>query len=216
MTRYTDEKTDKVNGVTYRYSAEWIKKLETEKHWRLYWQQMALMQNKVKSGHQVLEIGVGSGFTANYLRSRGVNVTTMDIDERKKPDIVTNIVNHDWTGMQFDHILAFEVFEHIPFNEFENLLNQFHTVCKSNLFFSVPRSSRVLFSADIRMALFGSKTINLAIPSPHVSAEYHYWEIGMFHTSLKKLNQALNDHAFRIEQKKLKLSRYYFSARNKS
>ena len=89
-----DEKKQIVNGIIYRYSTSWIYKLETEQHWRLYWHQQKLMEGKVKPGDSVLEIGVGTGFTANYLRSKGVNVTTLDIDADKKPDIVANIVTY--------------------------------------------------------------------------------------------------------------------------
>ena len=44
------------------------------------------MEGLVLPKQHVLEIGVGSGFTANYLRSRGVQVTTLDIDHEKEPD----------------------------------------------------------------------------------------------------------------------------------
>ena len=65
-----------IEGVEYKYSAEWIYDLESEEHWRLYWNQQKLMQNKVSSGDNVLEIAVGSGFTANYLKSKSINVKT--------------------------------------------------------------------------------------------------------------------------------------------
>src|SRR5437763_1112619 len=105
------QKTDLVDGVAYRYSTEWIHQLEGETHWRLYWRQQRLMRDLITPDDRLLEIGLGTGFTANYLRSRGVAVTTLDIDADKRPDIVANVARYDFpTG--YDAILAFEVFEH--------------------------------------------------------------------------------------------------------
>ena len=117
------EKEEIVNGFKYRYSTDWIYSLESEEHWRLYWHQQELMQNKILPGQRILEIGFGSGFTANYLRSKGIEVVTLDIDLEKKPDIVANVVLYDFQEIgRFDHVLAFEVFEHIPYSEFEEVV----------------------------------------------------------------------------------------------
>lgn len=89
-------KKERVRGVEYKYSAEWIYDLESEEHWRLYWTQQKLMQGKVSLGDNVLEIGVGSGFTANYLKAKGVNIKTLDIDKGKESDIVANLVEYQF------------------------------------------------------------------------------------------------------------------------
>jgi len=117
------EKTSVDSGTTYRYSSSWIYHLESADHWYLYWHQQKLMEGELKAGDRILEIGVGSGFTANYLRSKGYDVTTLDIDEEKKPDIHANIVTYDFPK-DYDHVLAFEVFEHIPFNKFQGLVGR--------------------------------------------------------------------------------------------
>ena len=57
--------------------------MEEEEHWRLYWNQQKIAESKIQAGDRVLEIGLGTGFTANYLRGRGVRVTTLDIDAEK-------------------------------------------------------------------------------------------------------------------------------------
>ena len=67
--------SDVVNGVEYTYSSDWIHSLETEDHWSLYWQQQKIMQGHIAPNHRLLEIGVGSGFTANYLKSKNIKVT---------------------------------------------------------------------------------------------------------------------------------------------
>ena len=57
--------SETAEGAEYRYSSHWIHELEGETHWRLYWRQQKLMQDLVREGDRVLEIGVGTGFTAN-------------------------------------------------------------------------------------------------------------------------------------------------------
>ena len=54
------------------------------------------MEGLLAEGDTVLEIGPGSGFTSNYLRSKGIAVTTLDIDPAKHPDIVANVVEYEF------------------------------------------------------------------------------------------------------------------------
>ena len=78
----------------FNYDAVWTKKLESKEHWLLYWKQQWLLTKYLRQKDTILEIGVGSGFTANYLRNKNYTVTTLDIDNKKKPDIVANIVDY--------------------------------------------------------------------------------------------------------------------------
>ena len=210
MKQNQDERQQIVGDTVYRYSAAWINTLETEDHWRLYWQQQKLIQTEVKPGQQVLEIGPGSGFTTNYLRAKGVYVTTMDIDDRKSPDIVANVVTFDWSQLQVDHILAFEVFEHIPFHEFKILLTKLSAVCRHNCFISLPLAERILLRMDIRLPKLGTKQIKIALPKTLKHQDHHYWEVGASNTSLKVLQQVFSSAGFRVIHTAEKLSRLFF------
>ena len=68
---HPDDRGEVVGGTEYRFSADWSKKLESEVHWRLYWKQQDLLSRVLEKGDTVMELGVGTGFTANYLRSKG-------------------------------------------------------------------------------------------------------------------------------------------------
>lgn len=135
------------------------------------------MKDLVVPGQCALEIGVGSGFTANYLRSKGVGVTTMDIDRDKEPDIVANVVEHEFED-PYDHVLAFEVFEHIPFEQFRTILNRLAAgACRDYLFLSIPRNRRVWFRCELTLPRLGTQSMRIAAPRRRVMNEHHFWEV---------------------------------------
>jgi 2-polyprenyl-3-methyl-5-hydroxy-6-metoxy-1,4-benzoquinol methylase len=170
-------KVKKYNGIEYTYSSDWIHYLETEEHWRLYWQQQKLMENYLKPSDRILEIGVGTSFTANYLKSKNYEVTTFDIDDEKKPDIIGNIVEYDWKSEKFSHILAFEVFEHIPYEEFQKALSKLHLVA-DYMFLSLPLNKRTIFELDIKLPKLKKRHFSLLINKNKITTKNHFWEVG--------------------------------------
>ncbi|MHA1834506.1 MAG: class I SAM-dependent methyltransferase, partial [Candidatus Baldrarchaeia archaeon] len=70
-----------------------------------YWHQInELTQLKPSS---ILEIGIGNGLVSNYLKQRGYNVTTMDIDPRLNPDVAASIDRIPFTDESFDVVACF-------------------------------------------------------------------------------------------------------------
>jgi len=199
-----------IRGVEYKYSSEWIYDLESEQHWRLYWYQQKLMQNKANFGDNVLEIGVGSGFTANYLKSKGVNVKTLDIDRDKKPDIVANLVEYQFPE-RYDHILAFEVFEHIPFIEFKGVIKKISSICKKHVFLSVPRNERLWFQIDIQFPIIGKKEFRFAALKNKVTEPAHFWEIGDGSVSINDFEQELCKCGLTVLTKLKRFSRIFYA-----
>ena len=130
-----------VEGVEYRYSSGWTHGFESETRWRLYWRQQKLMRDLLAPGDRVLEIGIGTQFVANYLRSKGISVTTLDIDADKHPEIVANIALYEFPT-SYDAILAFQVFEHMPYEDFEAVLPRLAAAARRQVFISVPRNRR--------------------------------------------------------------------------
>ena len=204
-----NEKREVVDGVTYSYSSDWIHRLESAEHWRLYHKQAEVMQGHVKAGDRALEIGVGSGFTANYLRSKGVTVTTTDIDADKNPDIVANIVTYDFGPLNLDHVLAFEVFEHIPYDRFEVVLGRLSRVCR-HLYLSVPANERVWLRLNVKVPRLEPFTIEVARPRGSIPEGHHFWEVGYGPTTLKSLKASFEAAGFRVEHHEKFLSRHFF------
>ena len=205
-----DYKTEKVRGVEYQYAADWIYSLESEEHWRLYWHQQRIMQHLVRKGESVLEIGVGSGFAANYLKSKAVHVTTLDIDKEKQPDIVANIVQYQFLE-QYDHIIAFEVFEHIPFLEFKEMLPKISRACKKTLFLSVPRNERTWFQMDMYLPRIGRKQLRVTTLKGKTTEPAHFWEIDDGSVSTADFEQALSACGLYVQSITKQFSRIFYT-----
>ncbi|NBC82524.1 MAG: methyltransferase domain-containing protein [Bacteroidetes bacterium] len=181
----------------YNYSSEWIKKIESPDHWRLYWSQANLTLKYTKPGDRILEIGVGSGFLANYLKSWGYNVTTIDIDKDKSPDITANIVEYDFNE-SYDFVLAFEVFEHIPFEEFEKIAKKLKKFCKKGIIVSVPRNEKPWLEITVQTILSPRKyPVRLTSVRNKLTTDHHFWEIDYKKHSKKKFENVFSKNGFK-------------------
>jgi SAM-dependent methyltransferase len=86
----------------------------------------------------VLEIGVGCKLVYNHLKEIGIKVTSLDINKNLKPDYIGDIRKLPFKNNSFDTVCAFEVLEHIPFNDFEKSLKELKRVSKKNIIISIP------------------------------------------------------------------------------
>ncbi len=207
-------KIEVINGIEYLYSSDWIKELESEEHWKLYWQQQKMMQNYLKPKDTILEIGVGTSFTANYLKSKEFSVTTFDIDKEKKPDIVGNIVDHNWGTMNFDHILAFEVFEHIPFEEFKKALLKLKNVFKKYIFISLPVNEKFLFEFEYKIPRVKKNSLRIPISKNKITTINHFWEIGYDKYSEIFIENMFIEQGYKVIKKQKKSSFFYYILEN--
>jgi len=173
----TINKIEFENNV-YQYSAEWTKQLETQDHWIFYWYQQKIMEDFVKQNQSetMVELGVGSGFTANYCRSKGFKVTTLDIDAEKKPDILANVVQYKFEE-KYDHLLAFEILEHIPYKEAQKILTLIPSFINKYAFISLPRNERTLLDFNLKLPLLKKINLRWKIRARHIFTETHFWEM---------------------------------------
>lgn len=184
--------------MKYAYSSDWIHRHENLVHWTYYWHQIRLVREEIDTGDRILEIGVGTRFTSNYLKSRGYHVVTLDIDPDKQPDIVGNIVEMELPET-YDYILAFEVFEHMPFGDFSEVLHKLNRHCRKRLLISVPRNEKLWFSLQAELPGRKSFGFRIATRRKKIISKHHHWEVDHPPVSRKVLEQAFQSAGFRIQ-----------------
>jgi hypothetical protein len=149
--------------------------------WAAYWYQLeAIRRSQAQS---ILEIGPGSGTVSLYVKHQmKLHVTTFDYDARSGADIIGDIreISQHVPNNSYDAVLAFQVLEHIPFEDVFSTLAQIAGITRRHLLVSVPHYGR---SLQLRIDLgksFPEAYISRKITLPR-TWKYngmHYWEIG--------------------------------------
>src|SRR5690606_35434343 len=121
-----------------------------------------------------------------------------------------NIVKYEFRDT-FDHILAFEVFEHIPFLEFEKAINRISGICRKYLFTSVPRNELSLFRAAIKIPLLRERYIQVAVPRRKVADKHHFWEVDHKDTPALKFENVFKNTGFSLASREKAFSRLFYS-----
>lgn len=167
-------------------------KYDSKERWISYWHQIDEILNL--EPENVLEVGIGNGVVNRYLKNAGVSITTLDIDERLKPDKVGSVLNIPFTDNEFSVVACFEVLEHIPFKQFIDALKELKRVSNRYILLSMPDRSRVYkfflhvpHKKDVKK-LFRVPRINKL---SHRFDGQHYWEIGKKNYPLKKVKDVI-------------------------
>ncbi len=156
------------------------------------------MSDFLKPNYKGLEIGVGTKFTSNYLKSKNFKIKTIDIDENKKPDIVENIVNYKFDET-FDFVMAFEIFEHIPYEEFIKSLKNIN-INTNYIFLSLPLLKKKIFQFKILLPIIHYVEFNIFINKNKITTKNHFWEIGEKSIKIKKLKNDIQKSNYSIEK----------------
>ena len=182
-----------------KYSSDWINKLESKEHWLSYWHQIKLMSECLEPHDSVIELGIGSGFTSNYLRSKNIDVLTVDIDKNKSPDIVSDAISFK-PNKNYDHFCAFEVFEHMKFEEMENVLNNIKSKIDKNIFISVPIYKKTPINIELKFKSYW-KSITVKTPKTSIIDPHHQWELNYKDITEERLISVFEHHNFKLKNK---------------
>lgn len=162
--------------------------------WVSYFHQIEqVLKTKPKT---LLEVGVGDGVLRDYLKSNTeVLYTSLDIADDLKPDVVGSVLKMPFADDSFDTVCAFEVLEHLPFDQFEVALAELKRVSKGNVILSLPHfGPPVKFL--LKLPFLPQIKVAFKIPHPrlHVFDGQHYWEIGKRYFPLSKIRKVLSKH----------------------
>ncbi|KKS00049.1 MAG: Methyltransferase type 11 [Candidatus Magasanikbacteria bacterium GW2011_GWC2_41_17] len=165
--------------------------------WISYWQQIENVLSLQPK--KVLEIGIGNKTVTNYLRERGVEVTTLDINESLKPDIVASVEKMPLADNSFDAVLAAEILEHLPFEKFVKALLEIRRVTKKHAVISVPHWGWTFYLV-LKIPLVRKLQIMFKIQGflRHQFNGEHYWEIGKRSFPLSKIKKEISRAGFKI------------------
>ncbi len=166
----------------------------------------------------VLEIGKGNGTVSDYLKKLDYKVTTADIDQALNPDIVADIRKLPFQDGSFDLVMACEVLEHLPFLEFEKILEELKRVSKKYILLSLPYRStgfEAVFKFPFIRSIIGSSFLDLFLRIPlkfggiEVSKQ-HYWEIDRWQYSFRKVQGIIGKHFNIIKSVSPVLNHYHY------
>lgn len=166
----------------------------------------------------ILEIGKGNGTVSDYLKKLNYKVTTCDFDENLKPDYVADVRKLPFPDNSFDAVLAYEVLEHLPFEDFEKALGELKRVSKKNVLISLPYRStgfEWMLKFPLIRTLFKRDFLNLFLRIPlkfggiEVSGQ-HYWEIDGGKYPLRKVRKILKENLRITKEFRPPLNHYHY------
>ena len=170
------------------------------------------------SGAKILEVGIGNGTVSDYLKKLGFSVTTCDFDQALKPDVVADVRKLPFPDNSFDAVMACEVLEHLPFEDFEIAIKELARVSRKSVVISLPYKS-TYFEVALKLPLirtifrrpFLDFLIRLPLPFGGIKVSgQHYWEIDLWRTPLRRVRAALRRYGRVIREVKPVLNHYHY------
>jgi SAM-dependent methyltransferase len=155
--------------------------------WSSYWYQINEIINS--GAKTVLEFGCGDGVVARYIKNKtDIQYFCADNDPELNPDYILNIANFSFENRKFDAVCAFEVLEHLPYEQFKTCLVNLKAVSNKYVLISLPHWGRH-FSLSFQIPFFNKKRLQYKISTgkKHVYSGEHYWEIGKDGYQLKRV-----------------------------
>jgi hypothetical protein len=166
-----------VDGHEVCFASDWIYKLEEEIHFNWYYHQAKMVYSNLNRDNKILEIGLGTGLLSDLLRKRNWNISTLDIDAGKHPDFCESAVDFCYAEHNFDCVLAFEIFEHIPYSTFEKLIKKLSQEKVEKILFSVPWNKIQIFNISLKLPKIPKFEVSLRLSRKRITTKAHFWEL---------------------------------------
>jgi hypothetical protein len=158
-----------------------------------YWQLKEVLALEPSA---VLEIGVGDRVFGNFIKNNtSVSYTSVDVAEDLHPDVVGSILKLPFASKSFDVVCAFEVLEHLPFEQFDTAIAELCRVARTHVVISIPHfgpmvsfSLKIPFIPQIRFA------VKIPFQKKHIFNGQHYWELGKHGYPVSLIHGKLSTH----------------------
>lgn len=148
------------------------------RRWQSIRQQVAEVSSF--SPKSVLEIGPGPGVFKAIVETLGVKVETVDVDPELRPTHVASATHLPVSDNAYDVVCAFQVLEHLPYDESLIALQEMVRVAKRAVIVSIP-NSRKRFRYIIQIPKVGDIVVLLRVPRlravSHIFDGEHHWEL---------------------------------------
>ncbi len=154
--------------------------------------------------NRILEVGIGNKLLSDYLRRFGLQMTTCDINGNLEPDYVADIRQMPFENDSFEVVVAFEILEHLVWNQVPNALKELHRVTEKYAVISIPYITAYLelvLRFPLINKIFKRPYLDFFIRLPfsffRKCPAYHEWEAGLKNYSIKTVRKELTKY-FRI------------------
>lgn len=181
--------------------SHYYKNYDTKRRLCSYWHQ--IQEIILLNPKSILEIGIGNGFVSKYLKQRGFNVITLDIDKRLNPDVTGTVLNIPFFDRAFDVVACYELLEHLPYDNLAKAMSEIYRISDSHVLLSLPDANRA-YRLYVQVPKIGE--FKKLVPFPrfrkqihHFDGE-HYWEIGKAGYSLKTILNEMNKAGFNVKR----------------
>lgn len=181
------------------FSHEYGFSYDSKRRFASYWHQIREVLER--DPKRVLEVGVGNGFVSNYLRSKRVMITTVDVEVALRPDVVADISKLPFPDSSFDMVTAYEVLEHMPFEKSLEGLSELRRVSSGLVLISLPDASHAFrFACTIPHVGYVQYvgTIPFLVPPIKPYAKSHVWELGIKDYSFSRFKDASTRMGLRL------------------
>jgi len=146
----------------------------------------------------VFEIGPGSKLVSNELKKLGYEVTTCDFDKSLEPDIVCDVRDLP-KDKKYDAILACQILEHVPYDDFEKTLVDLAEITNKYVVISLPERHtgfELITKFPFIQTIFKKKFFDLSLRLPvkfpgFAESSQHYFEIDGHKYPIRRIRQSL-------------------------
>lgn len=166
--------------------------------WDSYYDQIFFIEKYIPNEQNILEIGGGLSINKFLLSKESYNIKTADIDKSLQPDYEMDLFDiFSIDDYNYNWILAFQVLEHIEYEDFLEFL-KISSLNKKKLLISLPYVG-ITIKFAFYMSLYGERKIEFIFRIPLFFKEHrfngqHYWEVGKKGYSVNKIKQDISNY----------------------